>query len=461
MRSVGGTALLILLGTYAPSVRAEDAWHVEFEEGRSAAKAQDKDLLIDFGGSDWCLPCKWLKERVLSKPDFIERAGGEFVLVDIDLPYRTPIAADRKQRYEDLERRYGISSFPTVVLALPDGRPYARTTYREAIQTPEAYWNYLQPLHERGRRFRAERKRAAGLEGRERAEALAAALGEVDPRFIPGFYADDVADLRKVDPADRTGYLGFIEGRQALDRFQSGMDLREAAIDPAAVDALIARSKPRGEALQEALVLRAAGEILAGQDRQALRTLAAAVDAQATRSRFDRGDFILLDADSIATVRRRIAAGEADKGDGVALYYALHRILEFDIPNPYEMSCGEAFRPGIRVRETLGDRYGRALIRSTEKLDNQAQGAGDGQGARRDVLRRPGRHSRDRAGANPRPGRQGRGQEDPPRGLLSPMDRLMRRHDQAHRTGRRAGDQLRDMFQTSQQHRINPAMKPV
>ena len=181
-----------------------------------------------------------------------------------------------------------------------------------------------------------------------------------------------MAELRTVDPSDSTGYLGFLDGRRAIDDFQSGWDLHKAAIDPAAVDSLIARAKLRGESLQEALVLRAAGEILAGEDRKALRTLAAAVDAQATRTRFDRGDFVLLDAASIATVRRRIAEGEADPGDGVALYYALHRILQFDLPNPYEWSCGEAFRPNIRVRETLGDRYGRALIRSTEKLQGEA-----------------------------------------------------------------------------------------
>jgi hypothetical protein len=151
------------------------------------------------------------------------------------------------------------------------------------------------------------------------------------------------------------------------------MDQHHAAIDPNAVDALIARARLRGESLQEALVLRAAGEILAGRDRQALHTLAAAVYAQATRCRFDRGDFVLLDADSIATVRRRIAEGEADSGEGVALYYALHRILQFDLPNPYEWSCGEAFQPGIRVREVIGDRYGRALIRSTDKLQGEAR----------------------------------------------------------------------------------------
>ncbi len=151
---IAKTVNALLKEAEGASARAGDAWHLEFEEGRSAAKANGKDLLIDFGGSDWCLPCRWLKERVLSRPAFIERAAGTFVLVDIDLPASAPIAADRKRRYQELQERYGISSFPTVVLALPDGRPYARTTYREACKTPESYWKHLEPLHERGRRLR-------------------------------------------------------------------------------------------------------------------------------------------------------------------------------------------------------------------------------------------------------------------------------------------------------------------
>ena len=156
MQSGRRLALLVALaGLVVPAVQAGEPWYMELEEGRAAATSQGKDLLIDFGGSDWCVPCKWLKERILSKAEFIERAGGTFVLVDIDLPVRSPIPPDRKRRYEELQERYGIASVPTVVLAMADGRPYVRTTYRDAFQTPEAYWNYLAPLHERGRRLRA------------------------------------------------------------------------------------------------------------------------------------------------------------------------------------------------------------------------------------------------------------------------------------------------------------------
>jgi thiol-disulfide isomerase/thioredoxin len=374
MKSGRRLALLVaLVGFVVPSVQAGEPWLLEFEEGRAAANAQAKDLLIDFGGTDWCLPCKWLKDRVLSKAEFIERAGGTFVLVDIDLPVRSPIPPDRKRRYEELQERYGIASVPTVVLALADGRPYARTTYRDAFQTPEAYWNYLAPLRERGRRLREALNRAQALKGESRAAELVAGLSEIDPRFISRFYSDDVAEIRAADPSDLTGYLAFLDGRRALNEFQTPLDLHTATIDPAAVDSLITRAKLRGESLQEALMLRAAGEVLAGDDRRALGTLKAVLGAQASRTRFDRGDYVPLDAASIEAVRRRIAEGEADPGTGVALYYALHRIFEFDMPNPYDWSCGEAFQPRIRVRETIGDRYGRALIRSTEGLTGETR----------------------------------------------------------------------------------------
>jgi thioredoxin-related protein len=378
MRSLLCSAVLLVLAglfTTAPPARGGESWYLEFEEGQAAAKVQGKDLLIDFGGSDWCLPCRWLKERVFSTPEFVERAGGEFVLIDIDTPVtnRVKIPAERKQRYEKLQERYGITTFPTVVLATPDGRPYARTTYRDSLQTPEAYWKHLVPLRERGQRLRAALARAETADGRKRAGALADGLAEVDPRFVPRFYADRVAELRAADPSDATGYLAFLDGRRALDDFQAGLDLHTGAIDPAAVDSLIARAKLRGESLQEALVLRAAGEVLAGDDRRALRTVAAALDAQASPTRFDRGDFVGLDKASVAKVRRRIAEGEADPGGGVALYYALHRIFEFELPNPYEESCGSAFRPNIRILDVIGERYGRALIRSTESLRGEAR----------------------------------------------------------------------------------------
>ena len=366
-------SLFTLAAAVTAPVRAGDSWYLEFEEGRAAAKAQGKDLLIDFGGSDWCLPCK-LAQGARPLEGRVHQAGGWHVRAR-----RHRSASNRPD--SDLDRsETAVRGNATEVLdfVVPDGRacggrrPAIPCERRTATHSdPESYWNYLAPLRERGARLRAALSRAEALKGEKRAAELANALSEVDPRFISRFYADRVAELRTADPADSTGYLAFLDGRRALDEFQAPLDLHTAAIDPAAVDSLIARAKLRGETLQEALVLRAAGEVLAGDDRKAVASFKDLVSAQTSRSRFDRGDYVPLDAASLAVVRRRIAEAEADRGDGVALYYSLHRMFQFDLPNPYEWSCGGAFQPNVRVREIIGDRFGRALIRSTESLSGE------------------------------------------------------------------------------------------
>jgi hypothetical protein len=235
-------AVITALGLANVAANAEEAWFVEFDPAQAAAHHENKDLLIDFGGSDWCEPCLLLKERVFTKDAFIERARDVFVLLDIDFPYRTPIAADRKQRYEELQGRYGIDTFPSIVLATPDGRPYARTRYHAGIDNPAAFWTHLQPLQHRGDLLKAALKRAEGLEGIDRANAIVDGLSEIHPGFVPRFYSDRLKELR-----------------EAVDAIQAALNdpEKKAGIHVADVDAMIARAKPRGETLQDALVIRA------------------------------------------------------------------------------------------------------------------------------------------------------------------------------------------------------------
>src|SRR5262249_53930222 len=110
----------LLLSAWLPTARAEGPWLQEFDEAQAAAQRDGKHLLIDFGGSDWCAPCAWLKGRILSRPEFSESAGKHFVLVDIDDLARKPMPEGRKERYRKLKERYGIEAFPTVVLATAD-----------------------------------------------------------------------------------------------------------------------------------------------------------------------------------------------------------------------------------------------------------------------------------------------------------------------------------------------------
>ena len=83
------TALALgLLATLTPTVQAAEGgrWIDDFDEAVKLAKAENKDLLVDFTGSDWCGWCIKLNKEVFSQPDFAGYAKKNLVLVELDFP---------------------------------------------------------------------------------------------------------------------------------------------------------------------------------------------------------------------------------------------------------------------------------------------------------------------------------------------------------------------------------------
>src|SRR5437773_945905 len=143
-------AILIGLVILPAVARADDGWLHEFDEAATVATRLGKDILIDFSGTDWCGPCKRLWDQTLSRPEFIELASRRFVLLDIDNLAREAMPEGRKERYDALQKRYGIRAFPTLVMATAEGLPYAATGLLEEINNPDAYWRHLEPLYAGG-----------------------------------------------------------------------------------------------------------------------------------------------------------------------------------------------------------------------------------------------------------------------------------------------------------------------
>ena len=368
------TLALVLTAT---AFASGDGWLQDYAAAQAVARRDGRDLLIDFGGSDWCAPCKWLKERITSKPEFIAEAGKYFVLVDID-DLRRPTSkmpADRKERYRALQGRYGIETFPSVVMTTPDGLPYARTTYLPDINEPKAYWAHLEPLRRRGAALAAALKRATELEGPPRAAALTDGLGVVPAGFVMRFYGERVDEVRRLDPADRTGYLAFLAGRTVIDGLhaRSGGHDKPASLTIAELDMLLGGGTLRGEALQELHVLRALKQMAAGDFAGAVASLDAMVKARGTRSSYDIGDLRPLDDQAADAISLRLAAARASESGELTRLRALHQIMESELPDPFEQSCGSGFRAGWLARPILAEAFGRRLLVETASLDGEAK----------------------------------------------------------------------------------------
>ena len=109
--------LSMLVGFAALSLSAADLeWHTDLAKAQAKAKAENKRVLIDFTGSDWCVFCIKLHKEVFTTPEFAAYAKKNLVLVEIDFPHKTPQSAELKRVNEKLQKEYKVRGFPTVVV---------------------------------------------------------------------------------------------------------------------------------------------------------------------------------------------------------------------------------------------------------------------------------------------------------------------------------------------------------
>jgi thioredoxin-related protein len=139
----------VLFGSFAlaSTVRGdekekEDLWTTDFEAAKAQAKAENKLLLVDFTGSDWCIWCKRLHGEVMDKDEFKTEAPKKFVLVELDFPNDKSKQSDELQaQNKKLLKQYKIQGYPTVLLMDPKGEVVAHTGYQPG--GPEKYVKQL------------------------------------------------------------------------------------------------------------------------------------------------------------------------------------------------------------------------------------------------------------------------------------------------------------------------------
>jgi protein disulfide-isomerase len=127
----GGVATGIVLAD-GEHEQVSSSWVASLAEGQRIARREGKDLLVNFAGTDWCIPCRELDEQVFSRPEFLDGADERFVFVTLDFP-RNPAAQARVPDAAGnaaAQAKYKVVAFPTVLLMTADGDVYGSTGYR-------------------------------------------------------------------------------------------------------------------------------------------------------------------------------------------------------------------------------------------------------------------------------------------------------------------------------------------
>ncbi|WP_417619917.1 thioredoxin family protein [Oceanihabitans sediminis] len=98
-------------------------WLTDLEEAKLISLKEKKPILLYFTGSDWCAPCKMLKQDFFSTPKFEEKAE-KMVLVMVDIPRRLDIISPEQKKINmDLVRKYNKNgSYPNLVALNAKGK---------------------------------------------------------------------------------------------------------------------------------------------------------------------------------------------------------------------------------------------------------------------------------------------------------------------------------------------------
>ena len=147
-------------------VMAADGWMTDLPAACRQAAKENKLVLIDFTGSDWCSSCVRLRRTVLDSPAFREFASSRFVLMEVDLPRRKSFDQALLRRNEEIAKRYGVAGFPTLMVINPKGEVMGG--FQDGNVTVGEAQKLLDGASEAAVLFR----KAAGQAGEERARTL-------------------------------------------------------------------------------------------------------------------------------------------------------------------------------------------------------------------------------------------------------------------------------------------------
>ena len=240
---------LALAMTASFTTAAGEEWMTDFEAAKAKAAKENKDLLVDFTGSDWCGWCIKLVDEVFKHDSFKKGVADKFILVELDFPRdKSKLSEAIQKQNETLQKEYGVRGFPTILLMDAKGRPFAQTGYQAG--GPEKYLEHLDELRKK-RITRDEALTAASkLEGVAKAEALVKALKQL-PEDQLKHYKGIMDEISKLDPEDKTGFSKNQKFKTAYAELMG--NLRQGSPDEALakVDAFIKEHKPEGENLAE------------------------------------------------------------------------------------------------------------------------------------------------------------------------------------------------------------------
>jgi protein disulfide-isomerase len=116
-------------------------WTSDLNKAIEQAKSENKAVLVNFTGSDWCKWCFKLSNEVFSQDEFKKYADNNLVLVKLDFPRSILQSNETKMYNQSLAQKFGVRGFPSIIIFNKQGKPVAKTGYRPG--GPSGYISHI------------------------------------------------------------------------------------------------------------------------------------------------------------------------------------------------------------------------------------------------------------------------------------------------------------------------------
>ncbi len=134
-------------------------WLRNYDEAVQKAQRESKPIVMFFTGSDWCGWCTKLEKEALDTPEFAQLAGPRFVFLLLDFPIYKAQDPTLSQQNRDLQKKYEVRGFPTLVIIDSKQKRIGTTGYR-----PGGGKQYAEHLIKMVDDFQGYQQRAATLD---------------------------------------------------------------------------------------------------------------------------------------------------------------------------------------------------------------------------------------------------------------------------------------------------------
>ena len=200
-------------------------WLDNFEDAKTAAQKEDKQILLFFSADDSDNLSLVLKENLLFKDEFVAAETSKYVLVNLDFSENRFMAAEvgedataeekkaaekaRKQMEKnmDVATQFYVEMSPSFFLATKEGYCITQLVFDESLSSVAGFEEEIESHKDQIDSFMQALEKTKTGTNLEKVQAIEDLFTNIDPRFY-NLFSPLARELLKLDPKNESGLAG-------------------------------------------------------------------------------------------------------------------------------------------------------------------------------------------------------------------------------------------------------------